>query len=195
MKKSLFVQFFFYLVIDVFKMNWINWKENWTSKRATNMVFDIDDATDVNVCLSDEKITTCLKNGLQACTLVNVVAADLVFFVFHRFQPHRRFCCLFLSLIRCSFLSCIHVLSTQSYSICPCIFHSLCIQTIRGAHVFVYRNVKTLEIQCAVVCCTTFIHQFKLVSFFPLFAYCYANAHSRSVGRSVGWSLSLSFSF
>lgn len=49
------------------------------------MVFDIDDATDVNVCLGDEKITTCLKNGSQACTLVNVVAADLVFFVFHRF--------------------------------------------------------------------------------------------------------------
>lgn len=33
------------------------------------MVFDIDDATDVNVCLGDEKITTCLKNGSQACTL------------------------------------------------------------------------------------------------------------------------------
>lgn len=49
------------------------------------MVFDIDDATDVNVCLGDEKITTCLKNGSQACTLVNDVAADLVFFVFHRF--------------------------------------------------------------------------------------------------------------
>lgn len=53
-----------------FKMNWINWKENWTSKRATNMVSDIDDATDVNVCLGDEKIATCLKNGSQACTLV-----------------------------------------------------------------------------------------------------------------------------
>lgn len=39
------------------------------------MVSDIDDATDVNVCLGDEKITTCLKNGSQACTLVNVVAA------------------------------------------------------------------------------------------------------------------------
>lgn len=73
------------ILIDVFKMNLINWKENWTSKRATNMVFDIDDATDVNVCLDDEKITTCLKNGLQACTLVKrcLAASHSFFFVFH----------------------------------------------------------------------------------------------------------------
>lgn len=70
------------------------------------MVFDIDDATDVNVCLGDEKITTCLKNGSQACTLVNVVAADLVFFVFHCFlATHIHTCKHSLTLSRSLFQS------------------------------------------------------------------------------------------
>lgn len=89
------------------------------------MVFDIDDATDVNVCLGDEKITTCLKNGSQACTLVNVVAADLVFFVFHRFlathkHTHTNTLVLFLVLFSNRSLLLVFSLARQSYSMCVC---------------------------------------------------------------------------